>query len=159
MGLFLKGVAKSEITNPTRTFEELVEREVKMERKGAKRQRLESSSASSSSSGSSSDEEPAERARDWKNELKMIKKKIEELSGVRAVMPEKGEKWCVHCRENDHSTSECIRCDYCERRGHNLEDCPTRLSVLAVRLAAPVGQEAAEAAGGQNANAQRFYRP
>lgn len=74
-------------------------------------------------------------------------------------MPEKGERWCIHYRENDHSTSECIKCDYCERRGHAWEDCPTRLSVPAIRIAAPVGQESTEASGGQISNQpHKYYR-
>lgn len=158
-GTSLKGVAKTETTNPTKTFEELVERAVKMERKGTKRQRTESSSSSSSSSDSSSDEEPVEKRRDWQKEIKMLKKKIEELSGVRQNMPTKGEKWCIHCREDDHTTSECVKCDYCEKRGHAWEECPVRLAPT-VQIATPVVQEAAGPPSGQTGNPQpRYYRP
>ena len=54
-GTSLKGLAKSEITNPTKTFEELVQQAMKMERKGAKRSRKDTSSSDSSNSSSSED--------------------------------------------------------------------------------------------------------
>ncbi|MCO5549437.1 hypothetical protein L7F22_002908 [Adiantum nelumboides] len=58
-GTSLKGLAKSEITNPMQTFDELVQRAMKMERKGAKRIKKESNSSESSDSDdySNSDEE------------------------------------------------------------------------------------------------------
>src|SRR5262249_45528955 len=36
-------------------------------------------------------------------------------------------------------TLACVKCDYCERRGHKWEDCPIRTSAPTVRLAAPQG--------------------
>ncbi len=152
-------MAKAEITNPTRSFEELVERALKMERKGSKegkgnkRLKVASSSSSNSSSDSSSEEEGEDKTRDWQQELKLIKKKIGELTGVRTRMPVKGEKWCTHCREAGHTTSECVKCDYCEKRGHVWEECPIRTSAPAVRLAAPV-----QNSGGRELP-ERPYRP
>ncbi|MCO5555870.1 hypothetical protein L7F22_009415 [Adiantum nelumboides] len=119
-GSSLKGLAKAEITNPTKSFEDLIQRAMKMERKGAKKGRKESSSESSDldSSSSSSDDEPINKKAkicDWESKLKQMKKKIQELSGMKTKMPKKGETWCTHCREGNHSTSECIKCEYCER--------------------------------------------
>lgn len=152
-GTTLKSLAKSEITNPTRSFEELVERAVKMERKGTKRQR-ESSSDSSSSEGGSSSEDSSSKTK-VQQELKRLRRTVEELSGVRTKMPSKAEKWCLHCRDDSHATSECVKCDYCEKRGHEWEACPVRLAVPAVRLAAPVAQEATVQPTGPPA----YYRP
>lgn len=76
-GTSLKGVAKFEITNPTKTFEELVERAVKMERKGTKRQKIQSSSESSSTDDSSSSEdETSDKTKVWHLELKKLKRTI-----------------------------------------------------------------------------------
>ena len=54
-GTSLKGLAKSEATNPTKTFEELIQRAMKMERKGAKRSKKDTSSNDSSNSSSLED--------------------------------------------------------------------------------------------------------
>ncbi|MCO5596509.1 hypothetical protein L7F22_050572 [Adiantum nelumboides] len=108
------------------------------ENKGSKRLKVASSSSSSSSSESSSEEEAAKKTQDLRHELKLLKRNIGELKGVRAKMPAKGEKWCVHCREAGHTTSECVKCDYCEKRGHLWEECPVRTSAPAVKLAMPV---------------------
>ena len=141
-GTTLKGLSKVEITNPTRSFEELVERAVKMEHKQRKNSKSDSSTSSSSDTMSSLEEELKGKGRDWQHNIKLLlKNKIGELSGVRSVMPEKGEKWCTHCRENGHTSSQCVKCDYCKRRGHKWEECPIRLSTPTVRLAAPVNQD------------------
>ncbi|MCO5570003.1 hypothetical protein L7F22_023718 [Adiantum nelumboides] len=73
-GSSLKGLAKAEITNPTKSFENLIQRAMKMERKGTKKGRKESSSESSDSDSSSSsfDNEPVNKRakiRDWESEL------------------------------------------------------------------------------------------
>ncbi|MCO5561921.1 hypothetical protein L7F22_015546 [Adiantum nelumboides] len=80
-GSSLKGLAKAKITNPTKSFEDLIQRAMKMERRGTKKGRKESSSESSDSDSSSSksDNEPANKRakiRDWESELKQMKKKI-----------------------------------------------------------------------------------
>ncbi|MCO5564628.1 hypothetical protein L7F22_018294 [Adiantum nelumboides] len=134
-GSSLKRLAKAKITNPTKSFKDLFQRAMTMERKGAKKERKESSSKSSDSDSSSIsfDDEPVNKKAkicDWESELKQMKKKIQELSGVRTKMPKKGETWCTHCKEGNHSTSECIKCEYCERRGHPWEEYPIRISVL-----------------------------
>ncbi|MCO5575362.1 hypothetical protein L7F22_029162 [Adiantum nelumboides] len=74
-GSSLKGLAKAEITNPTKSFEDLIQRAMKMERKGTKKGRKESSSKSSDadSSSNSYDNEPVnKRAKihDWESEHK-----------------------------------------------------------------------------------------
>ncbi|MCO5600078.1 hypothetical protein L7F22_054186 [Adiantum nelumboides] len=53
-GSSLKGLAKAKITNLTKSFKDLIQRAMKMERKGAKKGRKESSSDSSDSDSSSS---------------------------------------------------------------------------------------------------------
>lgn len=117
-GTALKSVAKSKITNPTKTFEELIQRAVRLERKGSKRKRTGSSSGSSSSDSSSSlEEERVEKSKTLKQELKKLKGIIGQLSGVRTDMPSKKERWCVGCRDSSHSTNECIKCNFYERRG------------------------------------------
>ena len=58
-----------------------------------------------------------------------MQQKISELEGIRISIPKKGEKWCVPCRVSTHSTSECIKCDYCGKRGHRWEECLVRLTV------------------------------
>lgn len=141
-GTALKDLNRAEITNPTRRFEELVQRAKKMERKKTRKVRTSSSETSTSEDSSESDEEPKKKKRrDWQAEFNLIKTKVAELSGkrTRTSMPSKGEKWCVPCRVDTHSTSECTRCDYCERRGHLWEDCPIRLAapVFAVEQARP----------------------
>ncbi|MCO5560876.1 hypothetical protein L7F22_014496 [Adiantum nelumboides] len=83
-GSSLKGLAKAKITNPTKSFKDLIQRAMKMKRKGAKKGRKESSSKScdSDSSSSSSDDEPVNKKAkiyDWESELKQMKKKIQEL--------------------------------------------------------------------------------
>ncbi|MCO5552989.1 hypothetical protein L7F22_006509 [Adiantum nelumboides] len=143
-GTLLKGLAKAKITNPTRSFKELVERALKIERKGIKENKggkclkVASLSLSNSSSESSSEEEAAKKTQDLRHELKLLKKKIGELTGVRAKMPAKGKRWCVNCREAGHTTSECVKCDYYKKRGHLWEECPVKTSAPAVRLAIPV---------------------
>ena len=135
-GTSLKGLNKAEITNPTRGFEELIQRARKMEKK-ISRKKGSSSSLETSSLEESSDleGEPAKKKRrDWHAELRMIRNKVEELTGSRANMPKKGEKWCVPCRVDTHSTTECVKCDYCERRGHAWEECPIRLTVPAFAI-------------------------
>ena len=66
-GTALKGLAKAEITNPTKSFEELVERAVKMERKQTKKRsdKTDSLDSSGSDTTSNSDEEPVIKGRDW----------------------------------------------------------------------------------------------
>lgn len=49
-------------------------------------------------------------------------------------MPKKGEKWCVPCRVSTHYTAECVKCEYCEGRGHKWEDCPVGTSVPAYAM-------------------------
>ncbi|MCO5594520.1 hypothetical protein L7F22_048552 [Adiantum nelumboides] len=77
-GSSLKGSAKLEITNPTKSFEDSIQRAMKMERKGAKKGRKESSSKSSDSNSftSSSDDEPVNKKtkiHEWKTyELTMM---------------------------------------------------------------------------------------
>ena len=163
-GTSLKGLAKSEITNPTKTFEELIQRAMKMERKGAKRSRKDTSSSDSinsssfeDSSGSEEEKQTKKRSKgkDWESAFKTLSKKIEDLSGVRSKMPSKGETWCIHCRESGHTTAQCIKCDYCERRGHTWEDCQVRLTTPAVRLAAPTARY--EAQGHPGNPVQRAY--
>lgn len=66
-----------------------------MEQKGMKRQRLSTSFEKSSNLDDTrtSEDEPASKckARNWEEELKMIKKKKEESYGIRSKMPKKGE--------------------------------------------------------------------
>ena len=130
-GTSLKGLNKAEIMIPTKGFEELIQRAKKMERKMSKKKESSSSLETSTSKESrESEEEPMKKRRkDWHVELKLIKNKIDELLGSRTSMPKKGEKWCIPCRVNTHSTTEFVKFDYCERRGHIWEDCPIRLAV------------------------------
>ena len=62
-GTSLKGLNKAEITNPTKGFEELIQRAKKMERKMRKTRESSSSSETSTSKGSSELEE--EPPLDW----------------------------------------------------------------------------------------------
>ncbi|MCO5590972.1 hypothetical protein L7F22_044948 [Adiantum nelumboides] len=48
-------------------------------------------------------------------------------------MSPKGGVECVHCRENNNSTTNCVRCNYCERRGHAWKECPIRLHLSLLR--------------------------
>ena len=73
---------------------------------------------------SNSRKEPnSKKAKRWKEELKQIKDKVEEMIGARVKMPKPGAKWCGPCRVNTHSTSECIEWENYERRGHKWEEC------------------------------------
>ena len=147
-GTSLRNLIGFEITNPTKSFEERVERALKMENKTTKttkpgKRSRESSSSDNSSSSSSelSDSNKSSGSVDYKAEYKKLKKKYQNVAGVRSKMPKRGEVWCVHCRTSDHCTPDCLKCDYCKRRGHEWEDCDIRRLAPAVRLAAPAGQD------------------
>lgn len=104
-----------------------------MEQKATRKQISGSSSKVSNSLEDSSDskkESAGKKARNWEEDLKLIKDKFEEMTGARVKMPEQEEKWCVPCRVNTPSTSECVKCDYYERKGHVWKECPIRLAIL-----------------------------
>ena len=65
-------------------------------------------------------------------------------------MPKRGKVWCVYCRVSDHSTPDCVKCNYCKRRGHEWEECEIKRLAPVVRLATPVGQD--------NYRPQRIYQ-
>ena len=74
-------------------------------------------------------------------EYKKLKKMYQSFAGFRSKMPKKGEAWCVHCKVSDHSLPDYVKHDYCERLGHEWEDCEIKRSTPIVRLAALVTQD------------------
>ena len=143
-----------------------------MERKAVRRhERLSSasdSSSTSSESSSSSEDNSRRRTRkkghqskDNNEELQRLKRKVQELTKIRSEMPSKSEVWCIHCRENTHATSQCVKCDYCKKRGHLWEYCPIRVSHPSVRLAAPAAGAPVVLGGSTQSNysTNNYQRP
>ena len=62
--------------------------------------------------------------------IEQLTKKIEEMTAQRVREPSRGEKWCIKCRMNNHSTDECKQCDFCGARGHLWENCGVRLKLM-----------------------------
>ena len=96
----------NEVIHPTKTFDELVARALKIEKQELRKQESDSSasdSTKSSSSKSSSSDEKAKKKKSTKKPSKksemiaQLIKQVEQLIAQRTKEPAKAEKWCVKC--------------------------------------------------------------
>ena len=111
-----KELRNAEVLTLTSTFDELIARALKLEKKSKKVSESNSSDTSDSESSSSfetSDSDKDHRRKkssrktsrdDTKKTIELLTKKIEKLTAQRVSEPSRGEKWCTHCRMSNHST-------------------------------------------------------
>lgn len=139
-----KKLKNAEVLTPTATFDELVARALKIEKKSRSSSDSESSDSSDSDSSSSSSSDASDTKKDRKKKksskksskpdtlkiIELLTQQIKKLTAQRITELSRGEKWCVHCRMSNHSTEECKQCDFCVARGHLWENCKARLRLM-----------------------------